>query len=248
MKKLFTILALTLVTFTSNAQTYCYDTNGDGEIDIYDVMCLVNKILGNPNPGEEPIAYISCPDENHPHMINLGLPSGTKWSCCNVDADKPESYGGYYAWGEVTEKTTYNWSNYVHCDGTMGSCHFIGEDIAGTEYDVAHVKWGGKWQMPSKEQIKELLDNCTREWIVGTDKPSGLKFTGTNGGTLFFPAAGGYWDDTSHNIGKYGYYWSSTLDTSAQNRAGSFDSYSGNAYTTNSRRLDGCTIRPIWAP
>jgi hypothetical protein len=25
-----------------------------------------------------------CPDNNHPHMIDLGLPSGTKWACCNL--------------------------------------------------------------------------------------------------------------------------------------------------------------------
>ena len=28
----------------------------------------------------------SCPDSNHPHAIDLGLPSGTKWACCNVGA------------------------------------------------------------------------------------------------------------------------------------------------------------------
>ena len=33
-------------------------------------------------------------------MIDLGLPSGTKWACCNVGASKPEDYGGYYEWGE----------------------------------------------------------------------------------------------------------------------------------------------------
>ena len=36
---------------------------------------------------------LSCPDDNHPHAIDLGLPSGTKWACCNVGADKPEEYG-----------------------------------------------------------------------------------------------------------------------------------------------------------
>ena len=45
----------------------------------------------------------SCPDNNHPHMIDLGLPSGTKWSCCNVGASKPEEYGGYYEWGQIAD-------------------------------------------------------------------------------------------------------------------------------------------------
>ena len=37
--------------------------------------------------------------------IDLGLPSGTKWATCNVGANKPEEYGGYYAWGETEEKS-----------------------------------------------------------------------------------------------------------------------------------------------
>lgn len=43
----------------------------------------------------------SCPDDKHPHAIDLGLPSGTKWACCNVGTTSPDGYGGYYAWGET---------------------------------------------------------------------------------------------------------------------------------------------------
>ena len=46
----------------------------------------------------------SCSDSNHPHAIDLGLPSGTKWACCNVESITPEDYGGYYALGETKEK------------------------------------------------------------------------------------------------------------------------------------------------
>ena len=48
--------------------------------------------------------YLICPDDHHPHAIDLGLPSGTKWCCCNVGASTPEGYGGYYAWGETSER------------------------------------------------------------------------------------------------------------------------------------------------
>jgi len=37
-----------------------------------------------------------CPDNNHPHAINLGLPSGTIWACCNDGASYPEGYGTRY--------------------------------------------------------------------------------------------------------------------------------------------------------
>ena len=44
---------------------------------------------------------LSCPDANHPHWIDLGLPSGTQWRCCNEGANTPEGYGGYYTFGQV---------------------------------------------------------------------------------------------------------------------------------------------------
>ena len=33
--------------------------------------------------------------QKHPHIIDLSLPSGTKWACCNVGAKNPEWLGGY---------------------------------------------------------------------------------------------------------------------------------------------------------
>ena len=75
----------------ASAQSYHYDVNNDGEININDVVALVNKILGKDNPGEG--AGIEAGGE----AIDLGLPSGTKWASCNVGATKPEEYGGYYA-------------------------------------------------------------------------------------------------------------------------------------------------------
>ena len=43
----------------------------------------------------------SCPDANHPHWIDLGLPSGTQWACCNTGASKPEDYGNYYTFEQA---------------------------------------------------------------------------------------------------------------------------------------------------
>lgn len=48
----------------------------------------------------------SCPDSNHPHWIDLGLPSGTQWRCCNEGASAPEAYGGYYTFGQVSSAPT----------------------------------------------------------------------------------------------------------------------------------------------
>lgn len=53
------------------------------------------------NDGNEDKTVNYCPDKKHPHMIDLGLPSGTKWACCNVGASTPEDFGESYAWGET---------------------------------------------------------------------------------------------------------------------------------------------------
>ncbi|MBR3092624.1 MAG: DUF4114 domain-containing protein [Bacteroidaceae bacterium] len=140
--------------------------------------------------------------------VDLGLPSGTKWANMNVGAESPEDYGGYYAWGETEEKDWYDWSTYIHCDGSAGTCHDLGDDIAGTEYDVAHVKWGGDWQMPTLDQLKELLDNTTSTWTT-QNGVNGRLFTGTNGNSIFLPASG-YRRDNYLGHWYNGYYWSST--------------------------------------
>lgn len=111
-----------------------------------------------------------CPDNNHPHMIDLGLPSGTKWACCNVGANAPEEYGNYYAWGETQPKSVYGWSTYQYgyynYDGDYSHLVNIGSDIAGTGYDAATANWGAPWRMPSKAQCDELINNTTSVWTT----------------------------------------------------------------------------------
>ena len=68
------------------------DVNEDDKVDIADFVTILNIMAG------QSITYnLTCPDDHHPHAIDLGLPSGTKWCCCNVGASTPEAYGGNYA-------------------------------------------------------------------------------------------------------------------------------------------------------
>jgi hypothetical protein len=183
---------------------------------------FANKILMRPmifvrakpfkeNGGEGEVFYESCPDDEHPHMIDLGLPSGTKWSCCNVGAVKPDDIGGYYAWGETTEKDYYDVDNHIHYNMSSSSYKDIGSNISGTEYDVAHVKWGGEWVMPDKTTINELFRYCKVEQAT-ENGVNGLKFTGTNGRTMFLPAGGEYYRFYHYASGECE-YWSSELQT-----------------------------------
>ena len=177
--------------------------------------------------------------------IDLGLPSGTKWASCNVGASKPEEYGDYFAWGETESKSTYDWTTYIHRNGSRDTCHNIGSDISGTKYDVARMKWGGNWQIPTKEQFDELLRYCRLKWTT-LNGVNGYKFTSEiNGNSIFLPAAGRR--DVSGLLlaGSYGNYWSST-----QNPSNTYNAYglylnSGNTGTIYYYRSYGVTVRPV---
>ena len=237
MKKLATLFAFALVAFTANAQFINGDINYDGSKNITDVMLLVDEIL----TGSKPKSYLTCPDDNHPHMIDLGLPSGTKWACCNVDADKPEAYGGYYAWGETETKKSYGKKDYKYYQN--GSYIDIGKDIAGTSYDVAHVKWGDSWVMPNHDQISELVYNCSYMWTI-LNGVEGGKFIGPNGGSIFLPAAG--YDGGNMNAGWSGMYWSSIVDETISSSADILDFDPNKAISDyGNDRSDGQCVRPV---
>ena len=173
--------------------------------------------------------------------VDLGLPSGTKWANMNVGATKPEEFGGYYAWGETEEKDWYDGFTYLYYKD--GEYIDIGSDIAGTEYDVAHVKWGGNWRMPTRIQIKELLKYTTRtrEQINGV---RGMRFTATNGNSIFLPAAGERWCDGLYGAGDTGHYWSSTQYYDNSNDADGLYFNSG-AADWYYHRYSGLSVRSV---
>ena len=160
-------------------------------------------------------------------IINLELPSGTKWASCNLGAEKPEEYGDHYAWGESTVKKVYDWNTYSLCGEKFGNIHCnIGDSrcnkeicIRGTKNDVAYLKWGEKWSLPTLFQMEELIAFCDFEWICLKGVYGGMFTSKRNGNFIFFPAAGGYYGINNSECGKYGYYWSCMQDSKDSNYA-----------------------------
>lgn len=137
--------------------------------------------------------------------IDLGLPSGTRWAPFNIGAARPEEYGFYLSWAEIEEKDYYGSDSSLYREKSDE----MPEDIAGSDYDVAHVIWGGDWVMPSREQYEELARYCTSEWTT-RNGISGREFIGPSGATVFFPAGGessGYYPSL---VGSWGRYWTSS--------------------------------------
>ena len=163
------------------------------------------------------------PLENGHEYVDLGL--SVKWATCNVGATSPEEYGDYFAWGETTPKTTYNWSTYKYCNGDEYSMtKYCTDSYIGTvdnkttlelSDDAAHVNWGGSWRMPTKAEQDELrnTNNCTWTWTT-QNGVNGYKVTSKkNGNSIFLPAAGFRSGSSLSSVGSSGGYWPSSLDT-----------------------------------
>ena len=184
--------------------------------------------------------------------VDLGL--SVKWASCNVGATAPEEYGGYYAWGETEEKSDYSWKNYKYLNNAKGviskyCSHDDGIGVIDNKTtlepadDVASVKWGGKWRMPTLDEIKELKDNCTWEWTT-LDGVNGYRVTGPNSNSIFLPAAGYRYGTEIMFLG-LGHYWSSSLgrDSSQCGYVLGFNSDKYDRYI--GKRYIGNPVRPV---
>ncbi len=89
-------------------------------------------------PHDYPLEYgeTSCPDSNHPHWIDLGLPSGTQWRCCNEGASTPEAYGGYYTFGQVSSAPSF-----AQIQELIANCTY--------QWTVQNGEIGGKFTGPN---------------------------------------------------------------------------------------------------
>ena len=209
--------------------------------------------------------------------IDLGLPSGLKWASCNLCengfVDSPDEYGDYYAWGETEpyyldghsqdnpcsswkdgkltgyNEESYQWfqsngDNYLILKYDRSIDHKI---VLEPSDDVAHVKLGYNWHIPTYDEWKELIDNCT--WISFTLNgiPGCLITSNLNGNTIFLPAAGDRLDAQIRNINRFGEYLSASLGDNSWNiKELSFLNYKTKGHISESAyRYCGRSVRPV---
>ena len=159
--------------------------------------------------------------------VDLGL--SVKWATCNIGADKPEDHGDYFSWGETENKRLNNWDTYKfsegfkhtitkYCSNSQYVWHELADSLSALELDddVAHKKWGGNWRIPTKAEMKELLDNCTWTWTTRNDI-NGYLVTGKKPGytdrSIFIPVTGAYNNGKLFGSKDHGHYWSRNCGT-----------------------------------
>ena len=178
-----------------------------------------------------------------PIAVDLGFPSGTKWADRNVGAKLPEDTGLYFSWGNTDGHEAgkdYDFDDDIY-DDTPGAKLDGDIDLA---HDAARANLGEPWQMPTKDQFKELVDNCECE--VGTlNGYRGRRFTSKiNGNSIFMPFAGYISGTGLFYRGSYGYYWSASLHSAAYGYHLLFSSgYVNPAHGSN--RFHGVSVRAV---
>ncbi len=179
--------------------------------------------------------------------VDLGL--SVNWATCNIGAEFPEEYGDYFAWGETTINQFYTWESYKYKsmninDINLGINKYNKTDgIKELELsdDAAHVQWGEGWRMPTLNESKELCEKCIWIW-KSLNGVNGYEIKGTNGNTIFIPAAGYYHGSGLSYEGSLVYCWSSSLSRSYPHCACSLSS---NTVFYLANRCYGQSIRAV---
>ena len=164
------------------------------------------------------LGFDSITPGNIPDTMAVDLGLSVKWSKMNMGSSHPSVnfVGSFYCWGDTTDMTKW---------GGLDS-HWPSErsmpttSISGTNIDFAHMRWGGKWRLPTIDEFRELINQCSWKFRNPGDGAAGYVVTGPNGNSIFIHLAG--WSDDGinyQNIGRYGYYWTATPDSNGKRMA-----------------------------
>ena len=179
-------------------------------------------------------------------FVDLGLPSRTMWATCNVGATSPEQTGLYFAFGETSG---YSAEQVKKGERSFDYKSYKAKDISiifSLKQDAANHYMGGKWMIPTGDDLQELIYSCNRVWTDdynGTGVKGSIFTSRVNGKSVFFPAAG-YCNNSSVNlVGSEGNYWSASGRSLGY--AWCLYFYFGDQRLGSYRRCCGCSVRGV---
>lgn len=180
----------------SQGKVVCCDLSAKGgKISLLDMSALT--LMDRPNAADA-----------------IDLSTCGKWAPFGVGASKnpttkAEAMGPWYSWGETEPQADMNYSteNYLYYLQIIGTNYSLTrnsktgtvQDIAGSRYDVARVKWGSEWRMVKFEDISSFGTNgASLAWqtdYLDISSLNGVLCTSRNTEEtrkLFFPAKSSY--------------------------------------------------------
>ena len=238
--------------------TNAYTFNGVGEITAAELAEILNPLL-SPELGEEITAdnvgmILEMMGMTDTDLTPMGI-GGVLGKFFNWDSYKDVDV--ITGWEEDEDGYRYptGFKKYNNSEN--------GLKVLESVDDAAAVHTNSQLRMPTSAEIQELIDGTTQtfidvdgnEYIKGTDdinieqgKLKGVKFTGSNGNSIFIPAAGGCYESLLYEIGVYGGLWSSSLyDGNGVSARNLYFDYCGTVYEYGFIRYYGLSVRGVQA-
>ncbi|MGN1245059.1 MAG: fimbrillin family protein [Muribaculaceae bacterium] len=208
--------------------------------------------------GRHAIVYTYRMDERC--AIDLGLPSGVRWSPINLGTETStymdeaaiaslgNVLGKRLAWGELFEKDTYNYASYINDPYLENQTSILPADIAETVYDPARQYWGGHWTLPNSADIQEFIDNTeivSTETVASTELGKDINkitFRSKRNGKEITLLTNGYANNANVTQNTYLYYMTSSRAGYAY--CGILNNNPSTKVTTTYRYV-GLSVRPV---
>ena len=150
---------------------------------------------------------------------------GPYWADRNIGAGGPGEAGLFFWWGDTVghspEGSTFRHS-FVHsgcpthgkgAEQLRAEGWITADGVLAPEHDAAHVKWGGGWRMPTRQELSDLNGKC--DWIwAAVDGMKGYTVRGRGefaANSIFLPCAGSCYGNSLYDSGSDGNYWSSAI-------------------------------------
>ena len=240
-------------TGTNGSGTQYYTASGDASVrtwDLTDATTLYAKWERNASNG---------------HVEVQLWAGGPYWAETNIGADEPWESGYYFWWGDTVGYRREN-NAWVASDGSSSDFSFdsgnipihrkdiddlqsegwiTSDFVLVPSHDTAQAQWGGKWRMPTDEDLENLVENCDWTWTT-TNGVNGYVVSGRGDfadASIFLPAVGFGSRTSLENAGSKGYCWSSVTYSSA----GAMDlSFSAGDFSLDGHyRYFGIPVRPV---
>lgn len=167
----------------------------------------------------------------------------------------PEDFGDYYSWGEMEPKAGYGWDNYKFTPKSSNQLSKYNTDskygtvdnktVLEPEDDAAYKILRGRWRMPTADEWKAIMEQCTWVWTT-QNGVGGRLVTAKNGNSIFLPAAGHMADAKLYDEGVWGDYWASSLNTDDPRKAWRVSLDAEQVFSDpRVYRASGWSIRPV---
>ena len=168
--------------------------------------------------------------------------------------------------GAVSGKV-FNWDSYFDTTDGGNTFNKYNNSVSGLKVlesidDAVTVHMGSKYRMPTIDEIRELIYNTTQTFIdvdgneyskeqaqngvIEGGQLKGVKFTSSNGNSIFIPAASYCYESLLDGIGIDGELWSSSLDDGGDDNARYlYFCYDGGVNESSDFRYYGQSVRGV---